>query len=78
LCFTHLCDAVWADFGQTRAEVEACFNAFLSLAPVAEPDSDHLLLQMEAFGYAGYFLRGGLTFFNKATLKGLLSSKTAV
>lgn len=56
LCFSHLCEAVWADFGQAGAQAEACFDTFLSLASVAEPYSDHLLLQMEPFGYPGYFL----------------------
>lgn len=75
LCFTHLYDAVWVDFGQTGAEVEAGFDPFLSLPSVAEPDSDHLLLQMEAFGYPGYFLGGWLTFVHKAALQSLLSSQ---
>lgn len=75
LRFTHLCYAVRTDFGQTRAEVKAGFNTFFPLAAVAEPNSDHFFLQMEAFGYPGYFLRGWLTFLHKAVLKGLLSSK---
>lgn len=78
LRFTHLCDAVWTDFGQTGAEVEAGFDPFLSLASVAEPDSDHLLLQMEAFSYPGYFLGGWLTFFHKAALQSLFSSQAAI
>lgn len=77
LGFTHLCYAVWADFGHTGAEVEAGFNPFLPLTPVTEPDSDHLLLQMKTFGYTGYFLGGRLTFLHEAALQGLLSSQTA-
>lgn len=74
LCFSHLCDAVWADFGQAGAEVQASFDPFLSLASVAEPDSDHLLLQVEAFSYPGYFLWWWLIFFHKAVFQSLLSS----
>lgn len=74
LCFTHLCDAVWTDFGQAGAEVQASFDPFLSLASVAEPDSDHLLLQVEAFSYPSYFLRWWLVFFHKAVFQSLLSS----
>lgn len=69
---------MWAEFAQTGAEVEAGFDPFLSLASVAEPDSDHLLLQMEAFSYPGYFLGGWLTLFHKAVLQSLLSSQAAV
>lgn len=78
MCFAHLCDAVGTDLGQAGAEVQAGFDPLLPLAPVAEPDSDHLLLQMEAFGYPGYFLGGRLTFFHKAALQSLLSSQAAV
>lgn len=73
-----MCDAVWTDFGQTGTQVEACFDPFLTLASVAEPNSDHFLFQMETFGYPGYFLGGRLTFLNKAALQGLFCSKTAV
>lgn len=76
-CFIHLRDAVWTDSGQTGAEVQASFDPFLSLPSVAEPDSDHLLLQVEAFGYPGYFLGGWLTFFHEAALQSLLSSQAA-
>lgn len=69
---------MWAEFGQTGTEVEAGFDPLLSLASVAEPNSDNLLLQMEAFGYPGYFLGGWLTFFHKAALQSLLGSKAAV
>lgn len=77
LCFIHLCDAVWVHFGQTGAEIQAGFDPFLSLASVAEPDSDHLLLQVEAFGYPSYFLGGWLTLFHKAALQSLLSAQAA-
>lgn len=78
LCFAHLCYAAWADFSQAGAEVEARFDPFLSLTPVAEPHSDHLLLQVETLGYPGYFLRGRFTFLHKAALQSLLSSQAAV
>ena len=78
LSFAHLRDAVLTEFCQTGTKVKACFNTFLPLASVAEPDSDHFLLQVEAFGYSSYFLRGWLAFLNKAALQGLLSSKAAV
>lgn len=78
MCFTHLCEAVWTDFGQTGAKVKACFDTFLSLSSVTKPYSDHLLLQVEPFGYPGYFLRGWLSFLHKAALQGLLSSEAAV
>ncbi len=77
-CFFSSVRCSLTDFGQTGAEVQAGFDSFLSLASVTEPDSDHLLLQMEAFGYPGYFLRRWLTFFNKAALQSLLSSQAAV
>lgn len=78
LCFSHLCEAVWTDFGQTGAQVEACFDSFFPLASVAEPNSDHFLFQMETFGDSGYLLGGWLTFLNKAALQGLFCAKTAV
>lgn len=75
LCFAHLRDAVRADFAEAGAESQAGFHPLLSLASVAEPHSHHLLLQVEAFGYAGYFLGGWLIFFHKAALQSLLSSE---
>lgn len=69
--------AVWTHFGQIGAEVEAGFDPFLPLAPVAEPYSDHLLLQMEAFGYPGYFLGRRLAFLYEAALQSLLSAQAA-
>lgn len=77
LCFAHLRDAVRADFAEAGAESQAGFHPLLSLASVAEPHSHHLLLQMEAFGYPGYFLGGWLTFFHKAALQSLLGSEAA-
>lgn len=77
MCFIHLRDAVWVHFGQAGAEIQASFDPFFSLPSVAEPDSDHLLLQVETFGYPSYFLRGWLTLFHKAALQSLLSSKAA-
>lgn len=77
LGFIHLRDAVWAHFAQTGTEVQAGFDPFLPLPPVAEPHADHLLLQVEAFGDASYFLRRRLAFLHKAVLQRLLGSKAA-
>lgn len=74
--FTQLSDAVWTHFGQAGAE--AGFDPFLPLAPITEPHSDHLLLQVEAFCDPGYFLGGWFTFFHKAVLKSFLSAQAGL
>lgn len=67
-----MCDAAGADL---QTQVQAGFDAFLSLAPVTEPDPHHLLFQVQSFGDPGNFLRRGFTLLYKTTLQSLLSSQ---